>query len=216
MEPVIETWPVVTGCYRISKGCYSCPSYWEYLQEGKDYTPVIHPDKLVVPWQTREDTIFQVAFGSDLFDKKVPDKFIKEVFKVMNSSTHTFEIVTKRIDRASHMYITGKLSFTPNINLGVAVENVEYVWRIEALKLIPAAIRYVSMVPILGPMGDLDLEGIDHVTAVKETWGYKRPAKQEWIDSVEKQCKEQGVGFSKNHIVYKNEELIWQEQPQQQ
>ena len=206
-------WPVVTGCSRISEGCYSCPSYWEYIQENKDYSPVYHDDELRVPEKTFKPTIFNVAFGSDLFHEKVPDKFIIKTFQKMNwSDRHTFQIVTKRVDRASHMYITGKISFTPNIIMGVSVESVEYVWRMEALKLIPSIIRFVSMVPILGPMGELDLEGIDLVTAAKETWGYKRPAKKEWIDDVERQCKKQGVDFHKDHVVYHNGENVWQEQ----
>ena len=65
MESV--NWPVVTGCYRISEGCNSCPSYWEYMEEGKDYTPVHNVDALVLPFDTTEPTIFNVAFGSDLF-----------------------------------------------------------------------------------------------------------------------------------------------------
>lgn len=197
----VINWPIVTGCFRISEGCYSCPSFWEYTSEGKDYAPVCHPEQLDAPKKRASLSVYEVAFGSDLFEKNVPQEFIEKAFQVMNECPqHVFEIGTKRIDRVNSM--SHLIYFSPNISLGVAVENENYLWRIDALREVSAATKYVSMVPVLGPMGKLDLRDIDLVMAAKETWGYKRPAKQEWIDDIKNQCEEQGVVFSQETIVY--------------
>lgn len=210
MESVGVNWPVVTGCFRISEGCNSCPSYWEYLEEGKDYAPVTHREVLKDPYHNAEPTVYNVAFGSDLFHHIVSIDFIKKVFNVMNTNPqHTFLVLTKRIDRAK--VLSGSLNFTSNIHFGTVVESEDYVDRINVLRSIDAKVKIVSMAPILGPMGKLDLQGITSVGAVRETWGYKRPAKQKWIDDVEKQCIEQGVHFTKECVVYKEGEAEWQE-----
>lgn len=206
-------WPVVTGCYRLSEGCYSCPSYWEYLEEGKDYSPKIHDDVLSVPIMNPEPTTYNVAFGSDLFHPDVPPAFIYQVFAVMNNCPqHKFEILTKRTNQVVNY--NNVLLWTENISLGVPVESAEYKWRIDQLRYMGAQTKFISMAPLLGPMGQLDLTGIHLVGAVEETWGYKRPAKKEWFDDVERQCLEQGVVYNNSHIIYENKEdevLRWQE-----
>tara|TARA_R110000772_G_scaffold251027_2_gene365901 strand:- start:5750 stop:6388 length:639 start_codon:yes stop_codon:yes gene_type:complete len=212
MESLTVNWRVVSGCFRISEGCNSCPSYWEYLDQGKDYSPKINEEALTLPYESKEPTVFSVAFGSDLFHSDVGIEFIKKVFKVMNECPqHTFQVLTKRIDRAKKL--SEHLTFTDNIQFGTVVESEEYAGRITVLQTIDAKIKLVSMTPILGPMENLDLTGIDVVTAVRETWGFKRPAKQSWIDSVEQQCIEQNVAFINDYDVYKDGEVSWQEQP---
>lgn len=213
-EGVMRNWPVVTGCYRLSEGCYSCPSYWEYVSNGEDYSPKIHDEVLNIPKMIPTPTTFQVAFGSDLFHENVLPAFIFKVFEVMNNCPqHNFEIITKRVKQVS--YLNEAMKWTNNISLGVAVESGEYKWRIDYLRNTGAQTKFVSMAPLLGPMGRLDLSGIHLVGAVQETWGYKRPAKQEWFDEVERQCVEQGVPYTNSHITYKDknkEVLTWQEQ----
>ncbi len=202
----VVNWPVVTGCFRISEGCYSCPSFWEHTLKDKDYSPHCHWDQLSIPKGNFKPTIYEVAFGSDLFDKNVSKEFIEKVFKTMNDCPqHIFEVGTKRADRAASF--KDLLTFTPNIYFGVAVETRDYLWRIDALREINSTVRFVSMVPILGPMGEVDFTGVTFVGAAKETWGYNRPVKQEWIDNIERQCEEQGVAFSNKIVVYEEGEV---------
>jgi protein gp37 len=141
--------------------------------------------------------VYAVALGSDLFHESVSIGDLKRIFKVMNNSRHhVFELLTKRIERA--FCASMGLNWTPNILMGVAIESGEYGWRIDYLRRIPASYKYLSVCPILGPFPNVDLTGVDRVGVVEETWGLKRPAKQEWIDQLEKQCGKQNVGFSLN------------------
>ncbi len=103
-KAVMKNWPVVTGCYRISHGCFSCPSYWEYLKDGKDYSIKIHDEELLAPSMNTVTTTYNVAFGSDLFHEDVPVNFIARVFQIMNSCPqHNFEIITKRINQVFYL-----------------------------------------------------------------------------------------------------------------
>jgi len=209
-ESIIKNWPIITGCTRVSEGCNSCPSYWEYVENAEYYRPQMHSDILPEPGRNLEPTVYSVAFGSDLFHTDVPNHFIETTFRTMNHcSWHSFEIVTKRPIKL--VRFSDRVKWSDNISIGVAVETAEYKDRIDALRSIPAKTKFVSMVPLLGPMGQLDLSGIHLVVAVEETWGYKRRAKQEWLDDIERQCWEQGVLYSNHHITYKNEVLTWSE-----
>ena len=201
----ILNWPVVTGCYRISTGCNSCPSYWEYFEEGKDYTPVVHEDVLQDPLMNPEPSTYEVAFGSDLFHNDVTLEFQRKVFEVMNKAHwHFFSVGTKRIARTALLHFNFK--WTDNIQLTVPVESGEYAWRIDILKGIPAKKKAISMAPILGPFdNDIDFTGIDIVGVVPETWGYKRPHDPKWIDHIKRRCLEQEVTFSNHKIVYEQE-----------
>ena len=202
MEPI--NWPITTGCDQISEGCNSCPSYWEAVKSGESYAVKEHWEELSVPQQMKTPMNYLVSFGSDLFHEDVSVLFIAEVFKVMNKcQQHIFEILTKRSERA--LDLASKFEWTPNIYFGVSIELAETKYKIDHLRKMPAAFKTISMVPILGPMGDLNLHGIDLVCATKETWGYKRPCDQQWIDDIKKQCAEQGVVFSAEHVVYEKE-----------
>ncbi len=187
-------WRVVTGCSLASEGCESCPSYLHTLNIGGDYSVKTHSELLLLPPMTYSATTYMVAFGSDLFHESVPDSFIKDVFSVMNASTHKFEIATKRIMRVASM----DLNWTDNIKLGVAVESHRYTWRIKFLQEVNAKFKFISAVPLLGDLGKIDLDGVNVVSAAKEEWGLFRPFKQEWVDKLREQCNEQGVFFSES------------------
>lgn len=198
----VLNWPVVTGCERLSPGCNSCPSYWEYLSEGKDYSPVIHEATLQIPLNNPTPSHYEVAFGSDLFHADIPAPFQKQVFEVMNEAHwHTFSVGTKRVARL--LLDSQVFKWTDNIIVTVPVESGEYAWRIDTLKKIPAKTKIISMVPLLGPFSsDLDLSGIDGVGASKETWGYKRACDTQWLEDVQDMCAQQGVPFGGQSIVY--------------
>lgn len=194
-------WPLTTGCENIGGGCKSCPSLWEYREKGLDYNPIFHTKRIGDPYHNQYPTLYTVSLGSDLFHSNIPDEFITAVFRVMNyTPRHTFEIATKRIERLKDM--ASGLKFTQNIAVGVTVEESKYKWRIDFLQEIPAATRYVSFLPLLGPVGKLDLHGIRTVTIGPEDWGLHRPCKSEWIDDIKKQCSEQNVDWITDYHIY--------------
>jgi len=201
----ILNWPIVTGCQRISEGCNSCPSYWEYFNEEKDYSPKIHPEILDDPLMNPEPSSYEVAFGSDLFHENVPLPFQRRVFEVMNKAHwHNFSVGTKRIARTALMHF--HFDWTDNIQLTVGVESGSYAWRINILKGIPAKKKAVSIVPILGPFDkNIDFTGIDVVGVAPETWGYKRPYDPQWIENIKRNCLEQEITMSENTILYSHE-----------
>ena len=201
----VLNWPVVTGCERISPGCNSCPSFWEYFDEGKDYSQVIHKDILEEPLLNPEPSTYEVAFGSDLFHNDVPLEFQREVFEIMNKAHwHSFSVGTKRIARVALLHFNFKWS--KNIQLTVGVESGDYACRIDMLRGIPAKKKAVSIVPILGPFDRyIDFSGIDVVGVAPETWGYKRPHDPEWIANIRMNCLEQEITMSDNSILYLHE-----------
>jgi protein gp37 len=188
---------VTKGCERLSGGCDSCPSYLHSVKIGDDYSVQLCPEQLALPTTISASKVFAVAFGSDLFHESVPLDYIKKVFAVMNGTPqHTYELVTKRIERAS--VLAERFEWTDNIRMGVVVESAEYDWRIKFLQSMPSAYKFISAVPLLGEIGEIDLTSIDYVGASQETWGLKRLFKKEWADKLSKSCNEQGVMFTLN------------------
>ena len=190
-------WPVVTGCERLTSGCDNCPTYWEYKKNGWNYHPKIHYGELKVPSERSEPTGFMVAAGSDLFHEAVTEHFIKSVFEIMaENPNHHFEIVSKRIERMVAMSERG-LQWPDNVVAATAVEEAKYKWRIDALRELKAKKKMISFGPLIGKVGEIDMEGIDVAGVVVATWGLNpRPAKQEWIDEIITQCVFQGVLLS--------------------
>jgi protein gp37 len=131
----------------------------------------------------------------------------------MNScDRHFFEVTTKRAER---MYcVTKDFTIKKHITMGVSVEHGDYKWRLEYLRKCPAVIKIVSMVPLLGPMGKLNLHGFAMVGIQAETWGDKRGMKDEWVEEIKTQCEEQGVIFHEEANILINGELECPEQPQ--
>ena len=201
----VLNWAVTTGCYRLSPGCNSCPSYWEHFDKGKDYTPVIHEDILDEPLMIPKASVYEVAFGSDLFHSDIPLEFQRRVFQVMNKANwHKFSVGTKRIARLALLGFN--FDWTENIQVTVPVESGEYDWRIDILRTLPAKKKAVSIVPILGPFdSDIDFTGIDVVGIAPETWGYKRPHDPKWIEHIKQRCLEQEITITDNTILYSHE-----------
>jgi protein gp37 len=198
----INNWEVITGCDRLSEGCNSCPSYWEHKEKGKDYSVVEHPELLDEPLLNPEPSLYDVAFGSDMFHGQVTLDFQKKVFDVMNAAHwHRFMVTSKRIGRAR--IHSSAFKWTDNIVMVVPVESGKYEWRIDLLKTMPAKTKVVSVVPMLGPFSkDLDLTGIDAVGAQQETWGYKRFFDPKWKEDLYRQCLEQEISFGDGATIY--------------
>lgn len=204
---VRKNWEIVTGCERLTPGCDSCPSYWEYKEKGLDYSPVFNGDLLLEPTGNSIPTQYLVALGSDLFHEAVKPEEIKAVFDVIRESPqHWFEITTKRAER---MYcITKGFEWPLNVSIAVSIESSEYLWRLEYLKSCGAKMKAVSMVPLLGKIGKADFRGVHLVGIQEENWGLKRPMQDEWADEIETQCKEQGIMFLNGEIdLYENREV---------
>lgn len=202
-----ETWNPLVGCTKISPGCANC--YAEVMAKRlaamgqENYAKVIGPNgrwngsiqlvesALDKPIKKRVPTTFFVNSMSDLFHRDVPLWYIQKVFEVMNKTPHhTYQILTKRPERLS--ILRRYLNWTPNIWIGVSIENQQQTERIELLRLVPAQIRFLSCEPLLEPL-ELNLRGIHWVIAGGESGPNARPCDQHWIVSIVRQCYQQKV-----------------------
>src|SRR5882724_8168852 len=175
------TWNPVTGCTKLSPGCKHC--YAERLagrlqamrnpRYGNGFGLTLHPDQLTLPLRWRQPRRIFVNSMSDLFHEAVPDDFLREVFEVMKKADrHIFQVLTKRSRRLA--VLAPRLSWPPNIWQGVSVENARYTWRVRDLQTVPAAFRFLSVEPLLGPIPALPLASIDWVIVGGESGGQRR------------------------------------------
>ncbi len=200
------TWNPVTGCTKLSRGCDHC--YAERFAErfrgvpghpfetGFDLT--LRPERLRQPllWK-RPRTIF-VNSMSDLFHKHVPTPFIDQVFDTMERADwHVFQVLTKRSSLLGD-YLKARYTTRPapaHIWCGVSVEDAQAKSRIKHLRNAPASIRFLSLEPLLGPLGTLDLSGINWVIAGGESGPGARPMEADWVRSIRDQCRDQSTAF---------------------
>jgi protein gp37 len=159
---------------------------------GFDLT--LRPERLKQPLSWKKPQLIFVNSMSDLFHEDVPDSFVREVFDTMEAaSQHRFQLLTKRPERL--VYLAPTLPFPENLWVGVSVENQRWTSRIDELRKVPAQIRFLSCEPLLGPLTDLNLDGIHWVIVGGESGHGARPMKAEWARSVRDQCQAQGVPF---------------------
>lgn len=164
----------------------------EKYKNGFEVT--LHHDVVEAPLSWTQPRVVFVNSMSDLFHEKVPDDFIRYVFEVMASaSQHTFQVLTKRPKRLRR--IAESLPWAPNIWMSVTVEAREYLWRIKDLRQTPAAIKFLSLEPLLGPLPGMDLSGIDWAIVGGESGPGARPMKAEWVRDIREQCAAQRVHF---------------------
>ncbi len=196
------TWNPVVGCTKVSLGCKNC--YAETFAERfrgvpnhafeRGFDLRLVPDKLNEPlkWNTPRK-IFTCSM-SDLFHESVPIEYLSRVFQVMNEAHwHTFQVLTKRSARLAEL--STKLKWSPNIWIGVSVENANHVNRIYDLLKVPARLRFISVEPLLGPILELPLDGIDWVIVGGESGPKARPMELSWARLIRKQCRKAGVAF---------------------
>ncbi len=191
-----RSWNPVTGCSKVSQGCKNCYAETIATRFWKDrkFTDVIcHEDRLEQPLHIKKPQKIFVNSMSDLFHEKVQFGFIFQVYNIMNSCPqHIFQILTKRPERALQFYkstIDFDLSKIKNIWLGVSVEDPKNEDRIEILKQTPAVIHWLSLEPLLGDLGEIDLNGINWVVVGCESGPKRRECKIEWAENVVDQCK---------------------------
>jgi protein gp37 len=198
------TWNPVTGCSKVSPGCAHCyaetlsrrfgcsaqPGLPEHAKENVR----LHPARLEQPLRWRKPRMIFVNSMSDLFHELVPFEFVREVFDVMvEADQHVFQILTKRHERLAEL--APELPWPENVWMGVSVENRRWVERADYLRRIPAAIRFVSAEPLLGPLDGLDLTGIHWLIAGGESGPRHRKVDAEWLRDLRDRCQAEGVAF---------------------
>jgi protein gp37 len=197
-----STWNPVTGCTKISPGCKHC--YAERMAKrlqamgqpnyAKGFSLTVHPHAVDSPlaWKSPQ-TIF-VNSMSDLFHRDVPVDFIDRVFDVMNQAHwHQFQVLTKRSDRLREL--SPRLPWAHNIWMGVSVESDQYTFRIDDLRETGAAIKFLSLEPLLGPLPNLDLSGIDWAIVGGESGPGARAMDERWVIGIKQQCEAANVPF---------------------
>ena len=197
-----STWNPLTGCDKISPGCKNC--YAERMairlramgqrNYSNGFKLAFHEKALGIPLQWKKPQTVFVNSMSDLFHKDVPLEFIQKVFTVMRKASWLkFQILTKRAERLFEL--SDFLDWAPNIWMGVSVESEEYRYRIDFLSKTGAQIKFLSIEPILGHLGKLDLEGINWVITGGESGPKARPVQEEWVIDIRNQCVAAGVPF---------------------
>jgi protein gp37 len=209
------TWNPVAGCTIVSPGCTNCYAMRmaarlqamgmaKYAgttrKSGKRHvwTGRINVDEraLSAPLTWRKPLRIFVNSMSDLFQERVEESFVRRVWGVMEQARwHSFQILTKRPDRMLAMLERSSFTMLPNVWLGTSVERPDYIERIALLRRVPAAIRFISFEPLLGPILDPDLAGIHWAIVGGESGPRARPMESWWVESLRDSCKHQDVAF---------------------
>jgi len=156
----------------------------------------IHEDELNTPYTWKKPKIVFVNSMSDLFHKDVPIEFIRKVFHVMKDNPqHVFQVLTKRADLLRYYDSEGWLDWSHNIWMGVSVENSKVSKRIDLLRNTGSRVKFLSCEPLIGPLPNMNLKGIDWVIVGGESGRRPRPMKEEWVIDIKNQCKEADVAF---------------------
>lgn len=196
------TWNPVTGCSKISAGCKNCyaermahrlkamgqPNY----RNGFEVT--LQPHALERPLQLKSPQVIFVNSMSDLFHEDIPESFIHEVFDVMRRAHwHHFQILTKRAERLATL--APRIDWPPNVWMGVSIENQASVARVDHLRSVPAAVRFLSIEPLIGRIQSLELEGVHWVIVGGESGPRSRPIREEWVVELRDLCIGAAVPF---------------------
>jgi protein gp37 len=196
------TWNPLTGCTKISPGCEHC--YAERLslrlqamgrpKYAKGFELALHEDVLEQPLGWKRAQMIFVNSMSDLFHEDVPPRFIHDVFDVMRrASWHTFQVLTKRSGRLARL--APEIDWPENVWMGVSVESIDWVHRIQDLKNTGARVKFISLEPLLGPLPGLNLTSIDWIIVGGESGPGARPIREEWIIDIRDQCRASDIPF---------------------
>jgi protein gp37 len=198
-----STWNVITGCNKVSPGCRNC--YAERVANrlqkmgvkkySNGFKLKVHPDVMNYPFTLKQSRMIFVNSMSDLFHEDLSFGFIKELFDIMNRANwHKYQILTKRSERLREF---GKYygKFPENVWIGVSIENEFYKYRIFDLKTINAKIHFLSLEPLLGPLGKLELEDIEWVIVGGESGPNHRECQIEWVREIRDQCIDHNTPF---------------------
>jgi len=197
-----STWNPVTGCTKISAGCKNC--YAERMAKrlcamgqanyANGFELTMHPHVLEHPLKWKKPQVIFVNSMSDLFHEDVPLDFIRQIFDVMTrASWHTFQVLTKRSERLAEL--APLLNWPDNVWMGVTVENADCAYRIDDLREVPSAVRFLSMEPLLSAVEDINLDNIDWVIVGGESGPGSRPIELDWVRNIRMQCQNADVPF---------------------
>ncbi len=197
-----STWNPVTGCTKVSPGCQHC--YAERMSArlqkmgqpnyANGFRLAVHEHALELPLKWKKPETIFVNSMSDLFHSKVPANIILRVFDVMRKANwHLYQVLTKRSERLLEM--DPRLPWASHIWMGVSVENADFTFRIDHLRRTGAHIKFLSLEPLLGPVGKLNLRGIDWVIVGGESGPKSRPMEKSWVTDVRDQCQKARVPF---------------------
>ncbi len=209
------TWNPVAGCVMVSPGCTHCyamrlASRLEAMGSIKYrgttrksggravWTGRVNFDTvgLGTPLQWRQPKRIFVNSMSDVFQDAVPIEFIKQLWHVMAvANWHTYQILTKRPERTKEILSSGDFPLLSNVWLGTSVENADYIGRIDLLRQTPAAVRFISFEPLIGPIRNVDLSNIDWAIVGGESGPGARPMAAKWVDELLHLCRRQKVAF---------------------
>ncbi|MCI0687959.1 MAG: phage Gp37/Gp68 family protein [Sporichthyaceae bacterium] len=205
------TWNPTTGCDRVSAGCDNCYALTlakrlkamgaeKYQRDGDPRTSgpgfglTVHPDALDIPRCWRTPRLVFVDSMSDLFHARVPQDFLRQVFAVMaDTPRHSYQILAKRAHRLRRL--APELNWPANVWMGVSVESADHLDRVDQLRAVPAAVRFISAEPLLGPLTGLNLTGIHWVITGGESGPRARPCDPDWVRDIRDACHAAGVAF---------------------
>ena len=198
-----QSWNPVTGCTHVSAGCAHCyaerfAERWRGLpghhyEHGFDL--MLRPERLELPLHWRVPRHVFVTSMGDLFHEEIPDEYVRRVFAVMDQAPrHVFHVLTKREGRLQEL--SARLPWPANVHMGVTVESMASARRADVLRAVPAAVRHISAEPLLGPLDELDLAGIDWLIAGGESGPAHRPPRVEWLRGLRDHCVAAGVPFT--------------------
>ena len=190
-----STWNPVTGCTKVSVGCAHC--YAERMagrlkamgvrNYRNGFQLTVHEHALELPLQWRKPQVVFVNSMSDLFHEDVPVEFIRRAFDVMEQADwHVFQVLTKRAERLREL--APLLPWPENVWMGVTVENGSYTHRMDDLRDTDATVKFLSLEPLLAPIPDLDLRGLDWVIVGGESGPGARPMQKGWVLEIRDQC----------------------------
>ena len=207
-----STWNPVRGCVRVSEGCRFC--YAERIAQrfagkglayeglaiqtkaGPRWTNRIKqvPHLLEQPLKWKQPKLIFVNSMSDLFHEAVSLRYIRQIFDVMKRSDwHHFQVLTKRAERLEKL--SPEIDWSDNVWMGVSVENQDYTSRIDCLRKADAKFKFLSLEPLLGPIPNLELTGIDWVIVGGESGPGARPMEEDWVRQIRDNCVSSGVPF---------------------
>jgi protein gp37 len=203
------TWNPVTGCTEVSPGCDNCyarvfAERWRGIPDHpyeQGFALRLWPERLNYPLHWKKSRRIFVNSMSDLFHKDIPDDFVLQVFDVMRQAHwHTFQVLTKRPSRLVKMASKisahlNALEWPSNIWLGVSVETIQYSWRVDQLRKVPAAVRFISAEPLLGSLKDLNLSEVDWLIAGGESGFNHRFCDPTWVQEVRDLCEATNTAF---------------------
>ncbi len=211
------TWNPTVGCSRVTAGCDHCYAFTLHdmrhaayqkhdgiypktgmpmpKQYARPFVAVqLIPERLTWPLHQKRPLKIFVDSMSDLFHSQVPDDYIRQVFSVMRQAHwHTFQVLTKRPGRLRRL--GPQLEWAPNIWIGTSIEQDLLTPRADALRQVPAACRFLSCEPLLGPLPSLNLDGIDWVITGGESGPDARPCDPAWVRDLRDRCVERNIAF---------------------